>query len=115
MSYFKYNVNLSDNQIKKLFNGYQKHIPTSIRLKSDKLNGTNALILTQRQINNIMKRKQSGKGIVIKLNTPQLKMMNGSGIFSSLLPLAANLASKVLALCNKSYRAISYRRIKWIS
>ena len=99
MSYQVYELNLSENQKKRLVNAYKKKTGVTIRLSNTNLqHGGEKLNLTTQQINRINKAKAKGSGVDIKFSKTQLQKQGG--FLSSLLNLGKLvlpfLAKKVL-------------------
>ena len=83
VEYHDYEVKLSKGQIIKLFQSHRKGIGLRIRLSKSHVNGVNKLLLTQTQLNKILK---ATTGVQLNLSAAQIKHMEKSGGF---LPLAA--------------------------
>ena len=56
MSYFQYNLSLTKGQKEKMLKAYQKRAPFTIRLKNERLTGSDPLMLTKTQIKKRLKR-----------------------------------------------------------
>lgn len=96
----EYNINISENQKKKIQNAIQKQIPVSIKLKHSDLTGNHKILLTQTQINKINKANNNNNGIVLNLSKSQLvKNKQYKGGFIGAL---AGIASAVLPTLLKS-------------
>lgn len=83
-------VNLSDNQKRKLAEGIANRSPITIRLLNHQLTGPYPLMLNKTHLNKI-KKAMAGRSLVdIKISKTQIRKVvrEGSGIFSSLIPLA---------------------------
>ena len=93
-TYIEYGVTLSDGQKSKLFSAIKNRSPLTLRLKHSQLQGTDELMLTQRQIMKIQKSLANGTGSDIKITKTQItrSVKHGGNLFSSLL----SLGSKVL-------------------
>ena len=90
-SYIEYGVKLSDGQKSKLLSSIQNKSPLTLRLKHSHLQGSDELILTQRQIAKIQKSLANGTGSDIKISKKQISssVKNGGNLFSSLLRLGS--------------------------
>ena len=100
-NYVIYSVSISDNQ-KKL--AILSKSPITLRLSFNELNGRDTLLLTKTQIKRNQKAKPLKKGVDLKISKTQIQhfMKSGGDLFrgivkigSSLLPMAAQAASKV--------------------
>ena len=103
-TYNEYGVTLSDGQKSKLFNAIKNKSPLTLRLKHSHLQGSDELMLTQRQIAKIQKSLANGTGSDIKISKTQItrSVKHGGNLFTSLislgtklLPLASKAVSKV--------------------
>ena len=73
MSYFQYNLSLTKGQKEKMLKAYQKRAPFTIRLKNERLTGSDPLMLTKTQIKKIEKSKADGTGTDIRISAAQIK------------------------------------------
>ena len=99
MTYFGYNVSLTQGQKEKMLKSYQKRAPFTLRLKNTQLTGSDTLMLTKTQIKRIERSKSDGTGTDIRISTAQVGKQDGGNLFSSLLPL---LTKTVLPLATKA-------------
>ena len=87
--YKSVNVNLTENQIKKLDRELSANCASiSIKLGKDDLEGEHMLFLTKAQYNKLQNAKDRGKGITIRMSSRQLKhnMKAEGGFLGALLP-----------------------------
>ena len=103
-TYIEYGVTLSDGQKSKLLSAIKNRSPLTLRLKHSQLQGSDELMLTQRQIMKIQKSLANGRGSDIKISKTQItrSVKHGGNLFSSLfslgtklLPFATKAVSKV--------------------
>ena len=99
MSYFQYNLSLTQGQKEKMLKAYQKMAPFTIRLKNTQLTGSDPLMLTQTQVKKIEKSKVNGTGTDIRISAAQIRKQDGGSLFSSLMPI---LTKTVLPLAKKA-------------
>ena len=92
-TYIEYGVTLSDGQKSKLLSAIQNKSPLTLRLKHSHLQGTDELMLTQRQIAKILKSLANGTGSDIKISKTQISSSekHGGNLFTSLLSLGSKL------------------------
>ena len=104
-NYIEYGVKLSDGQKSKLLSSIQNKSPLTLRLKHSHLQGSDELMLTQRQIAKIQKSLANGTGSDIKISKKQISssVKHGGNLFSSLL----KLGSKVLPYAVKGISKVA--------
>ena len=90
-TYIEYGVTLSDGQKSKLLSAIQNKSPLTLRLKHSHLQGSDELMLTQRQINKIKKSLSNGTGSDIKISKTQItrSVKHGGNLFTSLMSLGS--------------------------
>ena len=90
-SYIEYGVTLSDGQKSKLLSAIKNKSPLTLRLKHSHLQGSDELMLTQRQIAKIQKSMANGIGSDLKISKKQISssVKHGGNLFSSLARLGA--------------------------
>jgi hypothetical protein len=98
MSYLRYNVNLSDNQKKKLANAIKNGKEVAIRLSYDELTGPNPILITSQQQTKINKAKLQKKGAELKFSKTQLSKQGGFLPFLAAAIPALIAAGKAAAL-----------------
>lgn len=93
-TYIEYGVTLTPNQKSKLISAIRNKMPITLRLKNSQLNGSDEMLLTQRQITKIKKSLSNGTGTDIRISQTQIRktVKHGGNLFTSLL----SLGSKVL-------------------
>lgn len=97
-------LNLNDNQLKKVSSAYKKKVGVTIQLKNEQIgNGNNKFILNQRQINKLNKAKNNGTGIRLELKYDQIKsggflplLLAGIGALGSLIGAGSAIANTVI-------------------
>ena len=92
-TYIEYGEKLSDGQKTKLLSAIKKRSPLTLRLKHSQLQGSDELMLTQRQISKIQKSLANGKGSDIKISKTQIirSVKSGGNLFTSLISLGTKL------------------------
>ena len=105
------NVNLSENQIKKIQQAINANCTaTSIKLGNDDLDGEHTLFLTNGQYNKLQNARDQGKGLTIRMSGRQLKYNTKAegGFIGALLGTAARLAGPaLLGLAKKAVPALA--------
>ena len=112
--YRSVNVNLSDNQIKKLQQAIKANCAaTSIKLNADDLEGEHTLFLTNSQYNKLENVRDRGKGLTVRMSSRQLKYNTRAegGFLGALLPalgaVARAAAPAVMGLVKKAVPALA--------
>ncbi len=91
MSYIQFNVTVSDSQKDKLQNAIKSKKAVSLRLSKNDLTGSDLLLLTQSQINNIQKARSQNKGVTLKLSGKQIQanlLVGGGFLGTRFLPIS---------------------------
>ena len=108
------NVNLSENQIKKIQQAINANCTaTSIKLGADDLDGEHTLFLTNGQYNKLQNARDRGKGITIKMSSRQLKhnVKTEGGFLGALLPMLGAVgrvaAPALLGIAKKAVPALA--------
>ena len=89
------NVNLSENQIKKIQQAVNANCSaTSIKLGADDLDGEHTIFLTNGQYNKLQNAKNQGKGFTVRMSSRQLKYNTRAegGFIGALLPMLGTVA-----------------------
>ena len=88
------NVNLSENQIKKIQQAINANCSaTSIKLGVDDLDGDHTIFLTNGQYNKLQNARDRGKGFTVRMSSRQLKYNSRAGGFiGALLPMLGTVA-----------------------
>ena len=92
-TYIEYPVTLTDGQKSKLLSAIKKRSPIKLRLKHSHLQGSDELMLTQRQIAKIQKSLSNGTGTQIEISEKQIRSLvkYGGNLFTSLISLGSKL------------------------
>ena len=92
--YKSVNVNLSENQIKKIQQAVNANCTaTSIKLSVDDLDGDHTIFLTNGQYNKLQNARDRGKGFTVRMSSRQLKYNTKAGGFiGALLPMLGTVA-----------------------
>ena len=92
-TYIEYGVTLTDGQKSKLFSAIKNRSPLTLRLKHSQLQGSDELMLTQRQIMKIQKSLANGTGSDLKISKTQItrSVKRGGNLFTSLVSLGSKL------------------------
>ena len=92
--YKSVNVNLSDNQIKKIQQAVNANCTaTSIKLGADDLDGDHTIFLTNGQYIKLQNARDRGKGFTVRMSSRQLKYNTKAGGFiGALLPMLGTVA-----------------------
>ena len=85
---------LSEGQKRKLAKAYKNNEEATIRLPPSRLSGSHTLMVTKNTVNRLSKSKDLGKGMQIKIAKGNIRKQ-GSGIFTSLLPVLRNVAPTI--------------------
>lgn len=96
--FHEYKVDLSDGQQKTLAAALKKKAATTIKLDKNHLVGEYPLMLTQRQLGQIAKARETGKGLMLNLSAKQIGKMHqmvSGGFLPALLPLLGMLGPAV--------------------
>ena len=92
--YKSVNVNLSENQIKKIQQAVNANCTaTSIKLGADDLDGDHTIFLTNGQYSKLQNARDRGKGFTVRMSGRQLKYnTNAGGFIGALLPMLGTVA-----------------------
>ena len=92
--YKSVNVNLSENQIKKIQQAVNANCTaTSIKLGADDLDGDHTIFLTNGQYKKLENARDQGKGFTVRMSSRQLKYNTKAGGFiGALLPMLGTVA-----------------------
>ena len=112
--YKKVNVNLTENQIKKLDHELNANCASiSLKLGKNDLEGKYPLFLTNSQYNKLQNARDRGKGLTIRMSSRQLKynMKTEGGFLGALLPMLGTVAKAaapvVMGLAKKAVPALA--------
>ena len=108
-TYIEYGVTLSDGQKSKLLSAIQNKSPLTLRLKHSHLQGSDELMLTQRQIAKIQKSIANGAGSDLKISKTQItrSVKHGGNLFTSLISLGSKLLPYAIKGVSKAAPAIA--------
>ena len=108
-TYFEYGVKLTDGQKSKLAYAVRNKSPLTLRLKHSHLQGSDELMLTQRQITKIKKSLRNGTGSDIKISKTQIRksVKHGGNLFSSLASLGAKVLPYAIKGISKAVPALA--------
>ena len=84
---YEINVNLSENQKKKLGKAYHNRETITLRLSKDALNGSDTLLVPVTTFNRLMKNRSLKNGMEIKLAKTNIRKQVGGSLLSSILTL----------------------------
>ena len=108
-NYFEYGVTLTDGQKSKLASAILNKSPLTLRLKHSHLRGSDELMLTKRQINEIGKSLRDGTGSDIKISKTQIRhsVKRSGNLFSSLASLGARVLPYAIKGISKAAPALA--------
>ena len=108
-TYFEYGVKLTDGQKSKLASAVRNKSTLTLRLKHSHLQGSDELMLTQRQITKIKKSIRNGRGSDIKISKTQIRksVKHGGNLFSSLASLGAKVLPYAIKGISKAVPALA--------
>ena len=108
-TYFEYGVKLTDGQKSKLASAIKNKSPLTLRLKHSHLQGSDELMLTQRQITKIKKSLRNGTGSDIKISKTQIRrsVKHGGNLFSSLASIGAKVLPYAIKGISKAVPALA--------
>ena len=114
VQYKKANVNLTENQIRKLDHELNANCASiSLKLGKNDLEGEHPLFLTNSQYNKLQNAKNQGKGLTIRMSSRQLKynMKVEGGFLGALLPaigaVGRMVAPALLGIAKKAVPALA--------
>ena len=112
--YISANVNLTDNQVKKLRQSIDANCAaTSIKIGANDLDGDHTIFLTKAQINKLENARNRGKGLTIRMSSKQLKhnIKTQGGFLGAILPMLAGVgravAPALLGVAKKAVPALA--------
>ena len=95
-SLHRISVNLSDGQKRKLImRAYQNREELTLRLAHKDLSGSDVLMVPAQVVKRLQKNRNQRKGMQIKLFKSNIRKQEGSGTFSSLLPVLKSVAPTI--------------------
>ena len=100
-SLHRISVRLSDGQKRKLLRAFNNREELALRLAHKDLTGSDVLMVPAQVVKRVQKNRNGKKGMQIKLSKSNIRKQEGSGIWSSLMPvlkLVAPTIGKTLGL-----------------
>ena len=92
-SLHRISVRLSDGQKQKLLlRAYQNREELTLRLAHKDLSGSDVLMVPAQVVRRVQKNRNGKKGMQIKLSKSNIRKQEGSGIWSSLMPVLKSVA-----------------------
>ena len=88
-------VQLSNGQKRNSARAYQRNEEVTLRLSKKSLNGSDTLRVPAQVVKRLQKNRNAGKGMQIKISKANIRKQDGSGIFSSLMPLLKTVAPTI--------------------
>ena len=88
-------VRLSDGRKRNLPRAYQNNEEVTLRLTRNGLAGSDTLRVPAQLVKRLQKSRNAGKGMQIKISKANIRKRDGSGIFSSLLPVLKSVAPTI--------------------
>ena len=88
-------VRLADGQKRNLARAYQNNEEVTLRLTRNGLSGPDTLKVPSQVVKRLQKSRNAGKGMQIKISKANIRKQDGSGIFSSLLPVLKSVAPTI--------------------
>ena len=88
-------VQLSNGQKRNLSRAYQRNEEVTLRLSKKSLNGSDTLRVPAQVVKRLQKNRNACKGMQIKISKANIRKQDGSGIFSSLMPLLKTVAPTI--------------------
>ena len=93
-NYIDYKLSLTEKQKKKILQAIIKKQGVTVRLgKNQFQDGDFPVLLTQSQVNKILKAKQNGTGVDLDLSSAQIKKLSKHGGILPLIPLFAGITA----------------------
>ena len=94
-SLHRISVRLSDGQKRKLLRAYQNREELTLRLAHKDLSGSDVLMVPAQVVRRVQKNRNGKKGMQIKLSKSNIRKQEGSGIWSSLMPVLKSVAPTI--------------------
>ena len=100
-TYIEYNLSLTEGQKKNLHKAYTNNNAIVLHIKYNSLRGDDELMLTNGQINKIIKAQSAGKGVELKISKTQVRKVikKGGNLWTSIL----SLGTKILPFLGKAF------------
>ena len=94
-SLHRISLRLSEGQKRKLMRAYQNREELTLRLVHKDLSGSDVLMVPAQVVKRLQKNRNGGKGMQVKLSKSNIRKQEGSGIFSSLMPVLKSVAPTI--------------------
>ena len=94
-SLHRISVRLSDGQKRKPMGAYQNREELTLRLAHKDLSGSDVLMVPAQVVKRLQKNRNRVKRMHIKLSKSNIRKQEGSGIFSSLMPVLKSVAPTI--------------------
>ena len=88
-------VNLTQGQLRNLARAIQNNDEVTLRISHRNLQGPHSLMVPVNVVKRMQRSRSSGKGIQIKISRSNIRKQDGSGIFSSLMPVLKSVAPTI--------------------
>ena len=94
-SLHRISVRLSDGQKRKLLRAFNNREELTLRLAHKDLTGSDVLMVQAQVVRRVQKNRNGKKGMQIKLSKSNIRKQEGSGIWSSLMPVLKSVAPTI--------------------
>ena len=94
-SLHRISVRLSDGQKRKLLRAFNNREELALRLAHKDLTGSDVLMVPAQVVKRVQKNRNGKKGMQIKLSKSNIRKQEGSGIWSSLMPVLKSVAPTI--------------------
>ena len=88
-------VNLTQGQLRNLTRAIQNNDEVTLRISHRNLQGPHSLMVQANVVKRMQKSRSSGKGMQIKISRSNIRKQDGSGVFSSLMPVLKSVAPTI--------------------
>ena len=107
--YYKWKINLTDEQKIKLANSIKNKCPLTLRVKYSNLKGNDIILISARQIHKLEKAIDNQTGMDFKISKAQITKMakQGGNIFTSLASLGAKVLPYAIKGVSKAAPALA--------
>ena len=107
--YYKWKLNLTDEQKIKLANSIKNKCPLTLRVKYSNLKGNDTILISLRQITKIEKAIDNETGMDFKISKAQIGEMakHGGNLFTSLASLGAKVLPYAIKGVSKAAPALA--------
>ena len=94
-SLHRISVRVSDGQKRKLLRAFKNREELTLRLAHKDLTGSDVLMVPAQVVKRVQKNRNGKKGMQIKLSKSNIRKQEGSGIWSSLMPVLKSVAPTI--------------------